>query len=498
MPTPAFICEAATRAARRGRDLLHLAARHPGPARGARALPRAALRPAASSPSASTSRSAACRRSQIAVRMAAGDGRRGADPDAGLAEFRAAPSTVAGARAGRRADAQRARRLEPRPRPARAMRSRRARAPSSSTRRPTRPAGRRRARSFAAILDLARRARPVDHRRRDLRPLRLRPGAHGRGRTPSFHDVMDDDDRVLFVQTFSKNWAMTGWRIGWLEAPPALGPVDREPHPVFHLRRRHLPAACARSWPSSGARASSTHQIARARRGRAIVCEGLGATGRVELPPPAGAFYAFFKVPRRRTTRASSPCGSSTRPMSGSRPGPPSGPAARPICGSASLARRRICRRRCAAWLPCFKACPKTLHEGCGGAAGADRRRLRRRDRVPHRRAAGAVAVRIDGRRRRLGARRLRAADAAGARRRGPAHIGRHHGRGNHARGLRGDRQVSAQPRHADDVGHGQQSRFDGVADADLGLARGTTRCSPRCPAACRPCSPSRRTARPA
>ncbi len=27
------------------------------------------------------------------------------------------------------------------------------------------------------------------------------------------------------MQTFSKNWAMTGWRIGWLEAPPVLGQV---------------------------------------------------------------------------------------------------------------------------------------------------------------------------------------------------------------------------------------------------------------------------------
>ncbi len=44
-------------------------------------------------------------------------------------------------------------------------------------------------------------------------------------RAPSFHDVMAPDDKILFVQTLSKNWAMTGFRVGWLEAPPALGPV---------------------------------------------------------------------------------------------------------------------------------------------------------------------------------------------------------------------------------------------------------------------------------
>ena len=36
---------------------------------------------------------------------------------------------------------------------------------------------------------------------------------------------MAPDDKILFVQTLSKNWAMTGLRIGWLEAPPALAPV---------------------------------------------------------------------------------------------------------------------------------------------------------------------------------------------------------------------------------------------------------------------------------
>jgi aspartate/methionine/tyrosine aminotransferase len=46
-----------------------------------------------------------------------------------------------------------------------------------------------------------------------------------RARAPSFHDVMDADDRVIFIHTLSKNWAMTGLRLGWIEAPSALSPV---------------------------------------------------------------------------------------------------------------------------------------------------------------------------------------------------------------------------------------------------------------------------------
>ena len=41
--------------------------------------------------------------------------------------------------------------------------------------------------------------------------------------SPSFYDIAEPDERILYVNTFSKNWAMTGWRIGWLSAPPALG-----------------------------------------------------------------------------------------------------------------------------------------------------------------------------------------------------------------------------------------------------------------------------------
>ena len=36
---------------------------------------------------------------------------------------------------------------------------------------------------------------------------------------------MAPDDKIMFVQTLSKNWAMTGLRIGWLEAPLELGPA---------------------------------------------------------------------------------------------------------------------------------------------------------------------------------------------------------------------------------------------------------------------------------
>jgi aspartate/methionine/tyrosine aminotransferase len=114
------------------------------------------------------------------------------------------------------------------------------------------------------------------------------------GRAPSFRDVTSADERILFVQTFSKNWAMTGWRVGWLEAPAALGEVienliqySSSGTPVFAQR-----AAVAALADGEGFLAD---QIARAAEGRAIV-RRLTSTGRILLPAPAGAFYAFLKI----------------------------------------------------------------------------------------------------------------------------------------------------------------------------------------------------------
>jgi aspartate/methionine/tyrosine aminotransferase len=125
----------------------------------------------------------------------------------------------------------------------------------------------------------------------------------GAPRAASFHDVMDAEDRVLFVQTFSKNWAMTGWRIGWIEAPAALGQIienliqySTSGSPVF-VQRAAI-AAIDEGEPFVA------EQIARATEGRRIIAEGLKATNRVSLSAPDGAFYQFFSVDGREDSRA--------------------------------------------------------------------------------------------------------------------------------------------------------------------------------------------------
>jgi aspartate/methionine/tyrosine aminotransferase len=121
-------------------------------------------------------------------------------------------------------------------------------------------------------------------------------------RSPSFYDLADAEDHVLFVNTFSKNWAMTGWRIGWLAAPASVGQT------IENLLQ-YSTSGVAAFMQRAGVVALDEGedfialQVERARQSRDIVCSGLAATGRVRFAEPEGAFYLFFAVDGETDTR---------------------------------------------------------------------------------------------------------------------------------------------------------------------------------------------------
>jgi len=39
---------------------------------------------------------------------------------------------------------------------------------------------------------------------------------------PSFLTLASEDDRLIVINSFSKAWTMTGWRVGWMVAPPSV------------------------------------------------------------------------------------------------------------------------------------------------------------------------------------------------------------------------------------------------------------------------------------
>jgi aspartate/methionine/tyrosine aminotransferase len=114
-------------------------------------------------------------------------------------------------------------------------------------------------------------------------------------RAPSFHDIISPDDRVMFVNTFSKNWSMTGWRLGWIEAPVQIGQVienliqySTSGTPVFIQRAGVVALEQGEDY--------AKQVIERARTGREIVCSALQQSNRVRFAWPDGAFYLFFAI----------------------------------------------------------------------------------------------------------------------------------------------------------------------------------------------------------
>lgn len=99
---------------------------------------------------------------------------------------------------------------------------------------------------------------------------------------------------AIVVNSFSKYFSMTGWRLGWLVLPPELA------EPVAQLGANLLIAPPTLSQLAAVA-AFECHEelqgnVHRYRENRAILLDGLPAVGLDRLAPADGAFYLYAKV----------------------------------------------------------------------------------------------------------------------------------------------------------------------------------------------------------
>ena len=88
---------------------------------------------------------------------------------------------------------------------------------------------------------------------------------------PSFLDLAEPEDRVVVINSFSKAWAMTGWRLGWMVAPQEMIAVVEGESFIASM-------------------------VERCRAGRDLVVAGLQRFPRIRVAAPEGAFYAFARV----------------------------------------------------------------------------------------------------------------------------------------------------------------------------------------------------------
>ena len=97
--------------------------------------------------------------------------------------------------------------------------------------------------------------------------------------------------QTVVVDSFSKPWAMTGWRLGWLAAAPALKAEIQKMHqylvssvPAFVQDAAMVALGC-----------DITEMFSTYERRRDLVCDALEQMG-LGLVRPAGAFYAFPSI----------------------------------------------------------------------------------------------------------------------------------------------------------------------------------------------------------
>jgi aspartate/methionine/tyrosine aminotransferase len=120
-------------------------------------------------------------------------------------------------------------------------------------------------------------------------------GKPGETRAPSFLDICDTEEQILLANTFSKNWAMTGWRVGWLQAPKALGSAIER---IIQYNSSGTPAFLQRGCVAALDLGEDfiAGQLAKARANRDVVASLLRQHPQVRFELPRGAFYLFFAL----------------------------------------------------------------------------------------------------------------------------------------------------------------------------------------------------------
>lgn len=112
---------------------------------------------------------------------------------------------------------------------------------------------------------------------------------------PSFAAIAEPEDDVFVVNSFSKAWAMTGWRVGWLIHPQGLGQQMAEMAAYNNTGSAVFAQYGALEALTKGD-AFVKWQLERCRDGLAIVEKFIAGQNRISWSKPAGAFYGFLAV----------------------------------------------------------------------------------------------------------------------------------------------------------------------------------------------------------
>jgi len=112
---------------------------------------------------------------------------------------------------------------------------------------------------------------------------------------PTFADKVTEDDQYLIVNSFSKSWAMTGWRLGWITAPKSLKST-LETLIEYNFSCIFAPTQIAGIAALQHGEAFIAQSLARYKTALEVIVGHFAAYERIVFPKPKAAFYAFFSL----------------------------------------------------------------------------------------------------------------------------------------------------------------------------------------------------------
>ena len=115
------------------------------------------------------------------------------------------------------------------------------------------------------------------------------------GCAPSFLDIAAPDDRLVVVNSFSKSFLMTGWRLGWLVMPPAM---TAQMGKLIEFNTSSAPAFVQRAGLVAIQRTLDVtpRVVAHLQTCRDTLIPLLQAVPGVQVAPAKGGMYAFFRL----------------------------------------------------------------------------------------------------------------------------------------------------------------------------------------------------------
>lgn len=112
---------------------------------------------------------------------------------------------------------------------------------------------------------------------------------------PSFLEVGQDDDLLMTINSFSKSWAMTGWRLGWLTGPAFAEEIIRD----VALYDNMCPPTFTQYGGITALRDGESfikNQLDDWSYNLDIIMKRFDANPKIETYRPPSTFYSFFKV----------------------------------------------------------------------------------------------------------------------------------------------------------------------------------------------------------